>query len=280
MATQWSRFVTFVNVFYALDEARDSAVRIMREPPDGLAAFCHDANPFLWDQEASADPAVYHSFCDAFEAQFGGETSSAEDGYLLARAWLREAEGQKYGDSLVSSFDSIVTPSVFAEAYPTISQQLDHRKMMNEFARQGEEVVPGASSSQDTQIVPAAQPDGTPAQDEKSGRHATEDRLSADELETAALFVSSAEPQLKADWLAFVTRGQALGNVAAFAVRDSSDCLAGVATVTFVEAAPTEDNPSGVVALSSVVAFGDDAKRRLGALVAREAASRGVTAIA
>lgn len=55
---------TFVNMYYAL-EAYEGFIS------DRLREFVSEANPFIWADKGSADPAVYIEFERAWNEKFG-----------------------------------------------------------------------------------------------------------------------------------------------------------------------------------------------------------------
>lgn len=124
---QWNAFVIYVNTYYAVQEAYDSARRNWQKPADGLDAFCRDGNPFLWDTQGSAEEELYIQFSTTFKGQFKEGTCSGKDGYDFARTWLAGIEGERYGTALVSSFDSITNQNAFAHACEPVSRQLHSR---------------------------------------------------------------------------------------------------------------------------------------------------------
>lgn len=155
---RWSRFVIFVNAYYAVQEAYDAARRAWEKPTDGLEAFCRDANPFLWDEEGSADEALYDGFRAAFDRRFEDDECTAEEGYALAVTWLRTLEGGRYGTALVSSLESTAGPDDFRDACEPIARQLAARAVRLERTPQEEpmtfeELAPKAPSQADIEAV-------------------------------------------------------------------------------------------------------------------------------
>jgi len=78
------KYELFVMVFYALDHEWDQ-IRGQE-----LGDFLSDMDPFLFDDEGSADPAVYSHFCRVID-----EPVTKENSFALAR---------KYIDSVGKSF--------------------------------------------------------------------------------------------------------------------------------------------------------------------------------
>ena len=125
----WDSFVIFVNAYYAVQEAYDSARRSWERPAVGLEAFCRDANPFLWDTRSSAEERLYEEFSQQLAAQFKRPECTGREGYAFARSWLAALEGDAYGNALVSSFDAITDEEAFDEACEAVSRQLAARAM-------------------------------------------------------------------------------------------------------------------------------------------------------
>lgn len=136
----WDRFVIYVNAFYAIQEAYDSARRAWVQPAAGLEAFCRDANPFLWDEEGSAEEAVYAGFCEEFQKRFGKQSCTASDGLAFVRDWLASQEGDAYGHDLMTSLDQVSDPDAWEEACEPIADQLRMRAVRIERTPQDESV--------------------------------------------------------------------------------------------------------------------------------------------
>ena len=134
----WDLFVIYVNAYYAVQEAYDSARRNWERPAPGLDVFCRNANPFLWDGHASAEEAVYEDFAQQFRSQFGHAECTGSEGHAFSRTWLATLEGDQYGSALVSSFDSITDERSFTEACEPIHRQLAARAMRLERTPQDE----------------------------------------------------------------------------------------------------------------------------------------------
>lgn len=180
----WDTFVIFVNAYYAIQEAYDSARRSWERPAQGLETFCRDANPFLWDEKGSAEPGVYESFAEGFVERFGDEECTADDGLAFVRSWLTSLEGGPYGTALVSSLDSVATKHSWRTACQDVSVQLAHRAVRLERTPQdmpmrveasvathvGQPQAEADDMSQDTMVVPVhAEPsaeEGAPSEAE------------------------------------------------------------------------------------------------------------------
>ena len=124
---RWDAFVVYVNAYYAVQEAYDSARRRWEKPADGLAAFCRDGNPFLWDAQGSAEEELYQGFSTGFRERFEDATCTGKEGYAFARSWLKTLEGEVYGTSLVTSFDQITNEREFERACTPVARQLHSR---------------------------------------------------------------------------------------------------------------------------------------------------------
>ena len=72
-----NKFELFTMIFYALDYEWDN------NHEQDLGNFLSDMNPFLFEDEGSADPAVYAEFCSVISEQVTEENS-----YDLARKYI------------------------------------------------------------------------------------------------------------------------------------------------------------------------------------------------
>lgn len=75
-------YSVFVNMFQALnalwDECRDET----------LAGFLSEANPFLFKDKGSADPAIWSEFRTAFEERFPDGCQNLDDAYSFVQSYL------------------------------------------------------------------------------------------------------------------------------------------------------------------------------------------------
>lgn len=125
--TTWGSFVIYVNAYYAVQEAYDSARRDWKRPAEGLDVFCRDANPFLWDMEGSAEEGIYEEFARTFEERFELGTCTAAEGLAFAREWLARLEGDRYGTALVASLDATADEQAWSQACELVERQLAAR---------------------------------------------------------------------------------------------------------------------------------------------------------
>ena len=72
-----NQFELYCMIFYVLDAAWDEN----KDPQ--LGEFLSDANPFLFDDIGSADPAVYENFCKTVT-----DTITVENSYRMAAAYI------------------------------------------------------------------------------------------------------------------------------------------------------------------------------------------------
>lgn len=96
---QVTAYTAFVAMYQALDAAYDTI------KSESLRQYLSDANPFLFEGEGSADPAVYVEFEQLFN-ETCGKSPSAVDALSAVRSYL----GEQDADALVAAFDSVVTP--------------------------------------------------------------------------------------------------------------------------------------------------------------------------
>lgn len=102
-------YQAFVSMFYALD------VAFKKNGTERLRSFLSEANPFLWKDKGSADPAVYEEFSKSFGERFGIQGATPEEARLFVRDYLGIQDNEycwAEGD-FVAAFDSIVTPQLW-----------------------------------------------------------------------------------------------------------------------------------------------------------------------
>lgn len=109
---QTHSYQTFVSMFYARD------AEFEENGTERLRTFLSEANPFLWKDKGSADPAVYEEFSKAFDERFGTQGAVPEDAMAFVRDYLG-TQNSEYcwveGD-LVAAFDGIVTPQLWKQS--------------------------------------------------------------------------------------------------------------------------------------------------------------------
>lgn len=135
---QPDKFLTFVNAYYAIQEAGERDTGAPEGVSSGIETFCRRANPFLWDEEASADRSVYEGFSRRFEERFGRSSSSPDEAYEFVRAWLGSLEDEEWGPALLEAFDSVADRTSFTGSFDAIADQLAMRREMIEWFPQDE----------------------------------------------------------------------------------------------------------------------------------------------
>lgn len=154
-AKLWDEYTSYVNAFYAVQEHFEELRRGGGEVGAGLTAFCHDANPFLWDSHSSADPSVHDNFSATFSARFGSNMSSTQDALKFCRDWLDQFGAKRYNGELLDAFDSVVdSPQTWESAYAPIKDQIDLRDRMTEWSPQDQ---PGQAAAHAEQNDAAAE---------------------------------------------------------------------------------------------------------------------------
>lgn len=262
----WDKFVTYVNVYYALQQACMTQEQRPGGAPVGLEEFCSEANPFLWDQASSADPKLYQDFSRRFEERFGDGSSTSADGLAFCHDWLRSLEDERYGDELVSSLDSVITdPSVWDESYRPVSEQVNNRMVMNALSPQDvpeelDEPPAAAAGRPASGAVPrpavasgavrtpsagalASGPAREPSFEEFASRQAT----LADTPAVAAM-LASGQGLHRSELERYLTRNMQQGALAQ-QVAEVDGRVVSTAGVLFVEVIPSAENPSGMVGL-------------------------------
>ena len=74
----------YLCVFFALEYASEQ----MACPGDALREFLGDANPFLWADKGSADPAIWIEFERAFSSRFPAGDCADEASLAFVREYL------------------------------------------------------------------------------------------------------------------------------------------------------------------------------------------------
>lgn len=148
---QEDKYLAYVNAYYAIEEALEARLR-EHAPADGLDAFCRRANPFLWDEEASADRSIYEGFSRDFRGRFDADSSTADEAYDFVRTWLQSLQGGEFGILLLDAFDSVATRDAFVSSFAPLREQIGLRRVVNEL------------TPQDRPEAPATQPPATGSQ--------------------------------------------------------------------------------------------------------------------
>ena len=89
----------FVAMYYVLDAAYEKTCS------EELRQFLSDANPFLFKDEGSADPAVFIEFAQAFDAEEHSELTEAGS-LAFVRRYLEHQD-----PALKAAFDSVADSS-------------------------------------------------------------------------------------------------------------------------------------------------------------------------
>lgn len=94
-------------MFYALDAIYDES------PNEELGNYLSGLNPFLFNDEGSADPAEYQAFKEAYVNHFGGTEPTTSETYEFCKYYLSknapekaiEAFNQFEKDDWIASFE-------------------------------------------------------------------------------------------------------------------------------------------------------------------------------
>ena len=103
-------------MYYALDAAFDD------HRSERLREFVSDANPFIWKDKGSADPAVYIEFEQAWDKTFGRREPTAPEARKFVRDYLETQDEGEYsfapagGITLAEAFDSAADEETWEEA--------------------------------------------------------------------------------------------------------------------------------------------------------------------
>lgn len=140
---QTDPFVAYVNTYYAVQEGLERARRNGPvAPKDDALAFVREADPFLWDGEASADRSLFEGYAREFERRFGAKTAAPNDTYDLARDWLGTLERKRFGSGLLEAFDSVADRDTFVGSFDAVRDQVLLRREMSEWYPQEEPEAP------------------------------------------------------------------------------------------------------------------------------------------
>ena len=116
----------YLCVFFTLEFASEQMAR----PGDGLREFLGDANPFLWADKGSADPAIWIEFERAFSSRFPAGDCADEASLAFVREYLA-SQGAYY----VSIFpDGDKTP--FLELFDKATDLAEWTRMLDDVERQ------------------------------------------------------------------------------------------------------------------------------------------------
>ncbi len=78
-------YKTFIYMFYALDAVYDE------EPNDNLGNYLSGLNPFLFNDEGSANPAEYEEFKTAYMKFFNSTKQNTENIYEFCKSYLNKS---------------------------------------------------------------------------------------------------------------------------------------------------------------------------------------------
>ena len=76
-------YTIFKLMYFALDSKWE------KNKDDDLGQYLSEMNPFLWNDEGSADPAMYSKFKAKFQENFNSNECSVEDSYNYTKSFLK-----------------------------------------------------------------------------------------------------------------------------------------------------------------------------------------------
>lgn len=120
-------YKSFVYMFYALDAIYDEC------PDEELGNYLSGLNPFLFDDESSANPAEYEAFEKCRINQFGDKEPVASEIYEFCREYLAKNAPEK----AIEAFDKIEKDEwieSFKEEDKSMKES-DVARLTNEFER-------------------------------------------------------------------------------------------------------------------------------------------------
>lgn len=90
----------YIAMYRALDCLFDETQR------EDLGSYLSEANPYLFTDRKSADPAVFEGFSNYFDSFYGNDNITVEDGYKFVKKYLCSEHLSYYGE-FASTFDDI-----------------------------------------------------------------------------------------------------------------------------------------------------------------------------
>lgn len=90
----------FIAMYRALDCLYDET------PIEDLGNYLSEANPYLFTDRKSADPAVFTAFSQYFDSLYANDDVTVEEGYTFVRKYLNSDHLSYYGD-FIPIFDDI-----------------------------------------------------------------------------------------------------------------------------------------------------------------------------
>ena len=90
----------FIAMYRALDCLYDE------NPREDLGNYLSEANPYLFTDHNSADPAVFAGFSDYFDSHYNSDNVKIGEGYKFVRKYLSSKHLSYYGD-FTQIFDGI-----------------------------------------------------------------------------------------------------------------------------------------------------------------------------
>lgn len=93
-------YTTYKLLFYGLDSLWEE------NNNSDLGQFLSEMNPLLFEEEGSADPAIYNSFKEKFNVTFPLKTCEIEQGYYFSIEFLK-VNSNMYAKIAATYFSSI-----------------------------------------------------------------------------------------------------------------------------------------------------------------------------
>lgn len=115
----------YLAIFYTLNDAWN------KDHDETLGFYLSNANPYLWQEGGSADPAVWAVFERTFKARFPEGCGSAEDAHAFALTYLLDIAdehsdwvGEGYYD-FVAAFERETSPEAWEHDLRAYQEQVD-----------------------------------------------------------------------------------------------------------------------------------------------------------
>lgn len=119
---QTDAYNTFINMFLSLDAYWDE------HRDETIAGFLSEANPYLFKDKGSADPAVWLDFSSLFAKQFLSGRASLRDAHTFVQKYLvdmSEEYSKAYpgGKRLDEAFAEIASLNRWEEAFEFLEEE-------------------------------------------------------------------------------------------------------------------------------------------------------------
>ncbi len=123
-----TKYEVLLCIYYYLDKQ----YFLDKNKSDEYIYYCSNINPYVWDEEGTADPAYYADYLKICSGIFPGDECSVQEGLIYAQKYLEQyniLEHEQYSyniDEVIQVFDKC-TLSEWIEIYTLIkSERKEH----------------------------------------------------------------------------------------------------------------------------------------------------------